>query len=694
MDEDLTNPENGRLYAELQERLRFEMLIADLSSVFVNLPAGDVDREIMEAQRLFCELLGLDLAGFWQWSDEVGGSFKLTHLYRVEQGPEPPEPMIARDHFPWFEQQMLAGRTIVVSSMNELPAEAARDREVYGHFGIKSVLAVPLSVGGAAPLGILGFNTTRAERDWPDPLVKRLQLVAQIFANALARKHADEELREIANLNQATFDQAAVGIAHVGTDGHWLRVNDKLCEVLGYPREEVLRLTFQDITHPDDLLTDLDHMRRLLSGEIKTYSIEKRYFRKDRSLVWAHLTVSLVRTAPGTPRHFIAVVEDITDRKRAEESLRSSEARMAAGVELAGLGYYEVDFIEPSCFIDERFHEICGVAPGRQPGLQPLQEWMEHLHPDDRSRVLDARRELHEGKVKQISTEYRYMHPIEGQKWIHHVARVAIRDTAGRALRSYGVVRDITARKEAENETRELRDNLAHLARVNTLGALSGSLAHELNQPLGIILSNAQAAQELLAQDPPDLTEVQSILADIVAADRRAGEVIGRLRTMLKRGEVSLRPLLLNEIIEEVLHLTNSDLIGRGIIVVCDLAADLPPIAGDRVQLQQLVLNLILNGADAMASTEPGMRRLHFQTMLHHGRVQASVRDEGVGLPADADRLFEPFYTNKPHGLGLGLSICQSIVCAHHGRLWAEPHPDGGAVFRFELPVAVDWVNP
>ena len=128
--------------------------------------------------------------------------------------------------------------------------------------------------------------------------------------------------------------------------------------------------------------------------------------------------------------------------------------------------------------------------------------------------------------------------------------------------------------------------------------------------------------------------------------------------------------------------------------MVCDLAAGLPPIAGDRVQLQQLVLNLILNGADAMASTEPGMRRLHFQTALHPGRVRASVRDEGVGLPATAEHLFEPFYTNKPHGLGLGLSICQSIVCAHHGRIWAEPHPDGGAVFRFELPVAGDLVNP
>ena len=210
--------------------------------------------------------------------------------------------------------------------------------------GIKSNLTLPLSVGGEPPVGALAFNTLRAERDWPEALVKRLQLVAQVFANALARRRHELSLRESEELNRATFDQAAVGIAHVGTDGRCLRVNDKLCAIVGYPREELLRLTFQDITHPDDLETDLEHVRQVLAGEITTYTMEKRYFRKDRSLVWVNLTVSLVRTAAGEPRHFISVVEDITERKRAEEALRASEARLAAGADLAGLAFYEVDF--------------------------------------------------------------------------------------------------------------------------------------------------------------------------------------------------------------------------------------------------------------------------------------------------------------------------------------------------------------
>jgi two-component system, LuxR family, sensor kinase FixL len=379
---------------------------------------------------------------------------------------------------------------------------------------------------------------------------------------------------------------------------------------------------------------------------------------------------------------------DITERKRAEAALRASEARLAAGTELVGLGYYEVDYGERTCFLDDRFREICGVPSNVQSGLDPVQFWLEHVHPDDRQLLLEERQRLHRGQVDRISLEYRYLRPTTGQRWLHHSAQLATHRAGGAGIRTFGVVRDITQQRHAEMEARELRQNLTHLTRVHVLGALSGSLAHELNQPLGIILSNAQAAQELLAQEPPDLAEVQAILADIVAADRRAGEVIERLRTMLKRGQVSKQPLALNRIIEEVLRLTQADLIGRGVTVVCELASALPPIAGDRVQLQQLLLNLILNGADAMAANPPGTRRLHLQTILRQDRVRTSVRDAGGGLPAEVERLFQPFYTTKPQGLGLGLAICRSIVEAHHGRLWAETHPEQGAVFHFELPLA------
>jgi C4-dicarboxylate-specific signal transduction histidine kinase len=245
---------------------------------------------------------------------------------------------------------------------------------------------------------------------------------------------------------------------------------------------------------------------------------------------------------------------------------------------------------------------------------------------------------------------------------------------------------DISARKQAEAEARRHVEELAHLTRVTTLSELSGSLAHELNQPLAIILSNAQAAQRLLVQSPPDVTEVRSILTDIVSEDRRAGEVIQRLRALFKRGETMLLPLSLNDVIREVLDLTNADLIQRGVTVVCELAGELPPISGDRVQLQQVVLNLILNAADAMSANAPRARPLHITTAQYDRMVRASLRDAGCGLPADGARLFEPFFTTKPQGLGMGLAICRSIISAHHGRLWAESHPECGAIFHLELP--------
>ena len=179
----------------LEERLRFETLLTEISARFVNLPADRLDSEIEDAERRICELLGLDLAALWQWSDNVSDLFTLTHIYSVQGGPQPPD--VSQEHFPWFIQQMRSGRIVAFSSLEELPAEAARDRESCRLFGVKSNLTFPLSVGGAPPIGILGLNTTRAERDWPDALVKRLQLVAQVFANALARKQADTERKRM-----------------------------------------------------------------------------------------------------------------------------------------------------------------------------------------------------------------------------------------------------------------------------------------------------------------------------------------------------------------------------------------------------------------------------------------------------------------------------------------------------------------
>ena len=256
---------------------------------------------------------------------------------------------------------------------------------------------------------------------------------------------------------------------------------------------------------------------------------------------------------------------------------------------------------------------------------------------------------------------------------------------------SSDLLRSATLARELQQRADELarqRLELAHLARVASLSELSGSLAHELNQPLAIILANAQAAQRLLEREPPDLAEVRAILADIVAEDRRAGDVIRRLRGLLKRGEPERRPLALQEVAEGVLTLMRSELIGRGVEVERRFAPELPPVLGDRIPLEQVLLNLVLNACDALAANPPGRRRLRLATSSADGRVRLSLFDEGCGLPPDPARIFEPFFTTKPGGLGMGLSICRTIVNAHGGRLWAEPVPTGGSVFHLELPAA------
>jgi len=313
------------------------------------------------------------------------------------------------------------------------------------------------------------------------------------------------------------------------------------------------------------------------------------------------------------------------------------------------------------------------------------------VHPDDFGRV-HTEHVAHIDHGKEFCVEFRMRKKSGDWCWIRSRGTVVERDADGRAIRMVGTHQDITEHKQADQELQRQREELAHVSRVSVMGELAASVAHELNQPLGAILSNAEAAELFLKQDPPALGELSAILADIRKDDERAGEVIRRMKALLRKHELERQPLEVNPLVEDGLRLVSADAALRKIGISAELTPGLPPIRGDRIHLQQVLLNLILNAMEAMSKQPPERRRLTVRTSrTDDSAVELSVADSGPGIqPENLPRLFEPFFTTKESGIGMGLSISRKIVEAHHGRIWAENNPAGGAVFRVSLPMTLE----
>ena len=366
------------------------------------------------------------------------------------------------------------------------------------------------------------------------------------------------------------------------------------------------------------------------------------------------------------------------------QDLQKSEHRLELVAEAAQLGVWIRELSTDEIWASDKWRSLFGFSTS-----EPLnfRQMMQRLHPNDRDdldRVIDKAIE----ETGSYEREYRVMRSDGEIRWISSHGQIELNDRR-KPVRVLGLSMDITQRKVAELEAQQQRQELAHLSRVTMLGELSGSMAHELNQPLTAILSNAQAAQRFLAQDNVDLKEVGEILVDIVDQDHRAGEVIRRLRLLLKEGEVQQLPVDVNDVLEDGLKLIRNDLVNKGVALVPVLAPALPVVLGDRVQLQQVLVNLVMNACDAMVDNTLVDRRIVVSTEMFDGQgVLCSVSDLGPGIPAEKlEQVFEPFFTTKNHGLGLGLSVSSSIIKAHGGRLWASNNTERGTSFRFTLPV-------
>jgi two-component system sensor kinase FixL len=368
-----------------------------------------------------------------------------------------------------------------------------------------------------------------------------------------------------------------------------------------------------------------------------------------------------------------------------ETALRETQQRMALAATAAEIVIWTWDIQRDEIWLSDQDRAHFGFSPGEKLSAERIRSV---VHSEDRELV----RELVKNSLKtdeELEAEYRVVLRNGKVRWVTRRARIEF-NRKGEPMWERGVLVDITERKQAEVEMARQRGELAHLSRVTMLGELSGSLAHELNQPLTAILSNAQAAQRFLAEDDVDLAELREILNDIVAEDKRAGEVIQRLRLLLKKGDAQQHSsdININDVVQDVLKLMRNDFINQNVAVNTELAPNLPTVTGDRIQLQQVLLNLVLNGCEAMTDCDRSECELRVVTHLAKDAVRVSVRDGGGSIPEEKmEHVFDPFFTTKDEGMGLGLSICRTIIKTHRGKIWATNNPDRGATFHFELPV-------
>jgi signal transduction histidine kinase len=574
----------------LEERLRFETLLSELSAGLIHVSASDIDAALERGLRQVAEFLGVD-RGFL---DAYVGSTPGIRFSWAPPGMEEAARVLDAGQFPWTAERLGRGEVVRFSRLDDLPEEAAIDRASYERIGTRSKVSLPLRAGGPM-LGVLSFGAVRREREWPDEMIARLRLLSEAFASALERRRAESSLAEHLRFEKLRSSLSAT-LSHVSAvdfDREVQRGLRQVADFIGVDRGSLIEFTRDGRT-------------------ARSWAIEEWMDVGKFPWMTARLqrgdVVSVSQLAELPDEAAVDRQSYLTHRVKPQVAV----PLLVGGIVVGGL--------------------VFSTVGAERAKSEELIQWLQLL-----------------GEV----------------------------------------FANALARKQGDLEAQRLRQELTHIGRVSAMGELAASLAHELNQPLTAILSNAQAAQRFLTADVVDLEQMREILSDIVADDKRAGDVIRRLRVLFKKSDPQYAPLGLNEVVGEVTRLVRNDAVLRDVAMSLELAPDLPKVRGDRVQLQQVVLNLVLNAFEAMREPGAGERTLVIRTVREGaGAVRVEVQDSGVGVDdKDLDRMFQPLYTTKAEGLGMGLTISRTIVDAHGGRMGAVNNAHGGATFHFTLPV-------
>jgi len=477
---------------------------------------------------------------------------------------------------------------------------------------------------------------------------------------------------------QRTFDSVGDAVLLLGPDMKIRRLNRAAEALMRTSTSSVIGRPCHEIVHGLTMCIDGCPVARMATTRRRE---ENDIPVGDR---WYRVVADPIIGDDGRLSGIVHVMSDITDQRRGEEALRRSEENLAQAQRIAHLGSWDWDIAAGTLAWSDEVYRIFGLQPKAFGAT--YEAFLARVHPDDRALVTAAVDRALADPGYAYSAEHRVVRP-DGTERIVIEGGEVIRDAAGKPVRMMGTVHDVTERRTMEAERALLRQALTGSERLLRMGEMMASLAHELNQPLAAILSNAQAALRFIESGNADPVEIREILKDIVSDDVRAGEVIRGLRAMVRREPRAKQPLDLNRILGETVNLVRSELITRNMTLRTAFHEPLPLVSGDKVQLQQVALNLILNAADALAEAPAGRRQVEVRTAPADGGVRVSVLDRGPGIPEKVlKKLFEPFFTTKPQGMGMGLATSRTIVEHHGGRIRAENRPEGGAAFHVDLP--------
>ena len=507
----------------------------------------------------------------------------------------------------------------------------------------------------------------------------------RIGAHITKHERTEQPLENEQRLRKVLEDLESVAVQAYKPDGtitFWNRASELL---YGFSASEVLGRNLPDLLLGPETR---DEERRIMDQAVRTGVLpppgEIEVVQKDGTKRTI-LTSRILRQHPDGELEFYCFDVDITERKRAEEELGRERARAQNYLDIAGV---MVVAIEPNQSIALVNRKACGVLGYDERDLIG-RNWFDTVIPEDvRDAVRDVFSDLMAGRIAPREYVENQVLTKRGEKRLIAWHNTALRDEEGRIVATLSSGEDVTELRQAENELENLRQALAHVSRVSTMGELATALAHELNQPLAAIRTNAAAALQSMAAGNPDMKELREILGDIAADDERAGEIIRRMREPLKRGDIALKPLDMNALVRDIHQLVRNDAVLAGATIHLNLAPALPPVLGDRIQMQQVLMNLMVNALDAVKGVEGGQRRIEALTIAEGGNaVRVEVRDSGPGVRGDdLEKIFEFLYTTKQEGLGVGLAICRTIVDAYGGRIWAETPSDGGTRLVFTIP--------